>query len=92
MCHRKNPPALFITLLYLPMKPVSATPRAVFPKLQSLGVIPSILGRSIGLLPTLSTGKMNNNPRFSFSRHNLLYDAGKATGTYRFTPLPNSKA
>ena len=73
------------------MESINAATGAIFFKLQSLGIIPSVLSGSICPLLTLSTGKMNNNPSFSLPSHNLLYDAANAASTYRFAPFPNSK-
>ena len=78
-------------LFYLPMELINTTTGAILPKLQSLGIISSVLGGSIRPLLTFSTGKMNNNPSLSLPRHNLLYDTANATSTYRFPPFPNSK-
>ena len=92
MCHSKNLTYRLVAyLFYLPVKSVGTTTRAIFPKFQSVGVIPSILGSSVCPLLALSTGKMNDNPRFRFSSHNLLYDAAEGTSTHRFPPFPNSK-
>ena len=51
------------------MESMGATTRTIFPTLQSLGVIPSVLSSGICPLLTLSTSKMNNNPGFSFFGH-----------------------
>ena len=92
MCHSKNLTYLLVAyLFYLPVKSVGTTTRAIFLQFQSVGVIPSILGSSICPLLALSTGKMNDNPRFRFPSHNLLYDAAEGTSTYCFPPFPNSK-
>ena len=51
------------------MKVVSAATRAILAKLQPLGVIPSVLGGSIGPLLTLSAGKVDDDSGLSFSGH-----------------------
>ena len=71
---------------------MGTTTWTILPKLQSLGIILLILGSGVRPLLTLGTGKINNNPSFSFLGHSLLYDTAKGTSAYRFTPFPNSKA
>lgn len=56
-------------LSYFPVKLVSVATRAIFPKLQPLGIVPSILGSRICSFPAFSTGKMNNNSSFAFLSH-----------------------
>ena len=51
------------------MELVSTAPGAIFSKLQSLGVVSSVLGGGIRLLPTLGAGEVNNNSGFTFSGH-----------------------
>lgn len=82
----------YSSLLNLSMESVSTATRAILFQLQPLGVILFVLGSGICPLPTLSTGKANNNPSFSLLRHNLLYDASKSTSPYRFTTFPDSKS
>ena len=51
------------------MNVVGAAPRAVFSKLQTLGVILFVLGGSIGPLPAHSAGKLNNTSSVTFFGH-----------------------
>jgi hypothetical protein len=75
------------------MKLVRAATGAVFPELQSLGVIPLILGCCICPLLTFGTGEVNDDPGFGLSGHTvLLYNLGKGTSAYRSTPFSDGEA
>ena len=51
------------------MEFMGATTGTISPQLQSLGVIPLVLGSSIRPLLTFGTSKMNYNPSFCFLGH-----------------------
>ena len=56
-------------LSYFPVESMNPTTRAVFIELQSLGIIPSVLGGRICPFLALGTGKVDNYSGFSLSSH-----------------------
>ena len=73
------------------MQLMGATTGTKLPQLQTLRVVPLVLGCRIRPRLTLSAGEVNDNTGLTLFRHRLLYNAGKGTSAYRLAPLPDSK-
>ena len=71
---------------------MSATTRAEFPQLQTLGIIAAILDRGVVTLPAIAALQGNDSSNIrSFSSHNLIQQLGKYAGAYRAAALADGE-